>query len=113
VRLPPADCLAPNADCWYVDRRPAHAHKRPISPLKVSSLGRIVDLTGPICARADNLYILLKLALSGHHDWPVKSGNRTMNAIPLFQLLDVRLRRTMRPERKLAIRWQATNGHKR
>jgi len=28
-------------------------------------------ITGPICARACNLTILLELDLSGHHDWPV------------------------------------------
>ncbi len=33
-------------------------------------------LTGPICARADNVHILFGLDARGHHDWPVKATIR-------------------------------------
>ena len=37
-------------------------------------------LTGPICARANKVHILLGLAARGHHDWPVKRVIREQRA---------------------------------
>ncbi|MCX6636301.1 MAG: hypothetical protein NT090_14655, partial [Acidobacteria bacterium] len=39
----------------------------------IKQFGRLNSgLTGPICARGDNLHILRELDPRGHHDWPVQ-----------------------------------------
>jgi len=47
---------------------------------EIKQFGRLNSrLTGPICARTNNLHILRKLESSGHHDWPVKRRNRPLS----------------------------------
>ena len=41
MRLQEAGLSCPDADCWYVRRRAAHAQKTDL-PAEASSLGRIV-----------------------------------------------------------------------
>jgi hypothetical protein len=46
-------------------------------------------ITGPICARALNLKIPLKLDARGHHDWPVMPTIRPLvliNTTPLQEI---------------------------
>ena len=49
-------------------------------------------LTGPICARAINLLIPLKLSSRGHHDWPVKRRYRKLTRELGSTVLSFRLR---------------------
>src|SRR6266567_5543780 len=41
----------------------------------------ILRLTGPICARAPNLKMVLNLSARGHHDWPVKRVTRPQHRL--------------------------------